>query len=39
MIDGQFPTGVGFRDPAKLTRKMRPLSNHPSDVCGDTHAG
>ncbi len=39
MINGQFPTAVGFRDPAKLTRKMRPLSNHPSDVCGDTHAG
>jgi hypothetical protein len=32
-------TGVGFRDPTTLTRKMCPLSNRPSDVCGDTHAG
>ena len=39
MIDGQFPTGVGFRDPTKLTRKMRPLPNRPSDICGDIHAG
>src|SRR4029453_15701384 len=39
MIDGQFPTGVSFRHPTKLTRKLCPLSHSPSDICRDTHAG